>query len=79
MPHHTDPPDTDLDEDELAHLAEVKGRLQEKRTELHRTIRAIQQKRHTPEQIRAVIDRARRLVYKSVLLKRRWDGRRQVH
>ena len=52
-------------------LKEVAARLAIKRGELRRTIRAIQSGRRTPQQLRAVLDRARLAVYRSTLLQRK--------
>jgi hypothetical protein len=64
--------------EEIERLAQVVVRLREKRIELARTIRAVRQKRRTPDQIRSVIDRAKRALYRSILL-RRLEQERIVH
>jgi hypothetical protein len=73
-----DSDDYDLD-DEAIQLAAMTHRLRVTRTELTRTIYAIQHKRRTPRQIRDLVDRARRLVHKSVLIRRTLAARRVVH
>ena len=72
----------DDDEDtaeETRHLAEVANRLRAHRLELARTVRALRMKRRTPEQIREVIDRAKRVVYRSMLTRRKLEQARRVH
>jgi hypothetical protein len=64
--------------EEIERLAQVVVRLREKRIELARTIRAVRQKRRTPDQIRSVIDRAKRALDRSILL-RRLEQERIVH
>lgn len=67
------------DEDERAHLTRVAAHLAEHRAELRLTIRAIQSRQYSRERREAVIDRARRLVYRSTLLLRRLELSRRVH
>ena len=69
----------DEDDEEAKQLAALAERLRTSRVELARTIRALREQRRTPAQIRALTDRARRLVYKSVLIRRRIDQRWRVH
>lgn len=66
-------------EDEAEHLAEVKERLREGRLELARTIRALRRGRRTPEQVRTVVDRAKQVLYKNVVVRRKHDQSRRVH
>jgi hypothetical protein len=66
-------------DEQLELLAEVAARLRKQRVEVARTIRALRAKRRTPEQIRAAVDRARAAVYRSILMRRRWQTRQQVH
>ena len=71
--------DEDYDpEEEAEHLNEVRERLRASRVELARTVHALQRKRRTPEQVRAVIDRAKRIVYKSILLRSKHLQQRQI-
>jgi hypothetical protein len=74
-----DDPDEWTAEDEAEHLAEVKERLREGRLELARTLRALRRGRRTPGQVRTMIDRAKRVLYRSVVVRRKHEQSRRVH
>jgi hypothetical protein len=61
--------DCEMDTDAES-LRKTLARVREARGELTRTIRALRLNRRTPEQIRVVLDEARRALYKSRLLRR---------
>ncbi|HVL69764.1 MAG TPA: hypothetical protein VM364_21075 [Vicinamibacterales bacterium] len=64
----TTDPELEDEQDEAAHLAQVARRLQASRVNLIRTVRALQEKRYTPEEIQAIRDRSSRLVRRAQLL-----------
>ena len=64
------------DEDELVDVAR---RLRAGRHLLAMTVYTIQHGRRTPEQVRAVLDRASRAIHRNRLVRRRWHPRLAVH
>jgi anthranilate phosphoribosyltransferase len=59
-------------EQTLRRLTEVVCRVTAQRCELAATVYAIRAKRRTPEEIRMLLDSARRAVYLSRLLRHKW-------
>jgi hypothetical protein len=70
--------DSDEDED-LEDLREAVRELRENRGYLARTIAAIQKNRRTPQEIRVLLDRSRRLVRRSVLIRLTLGRERRIH
>ena len=66
-------------EEENERLLEVVRQLRENRRDLARTMAAIQKKRRTPQEISLLLDRAKRVVQRSVLIRRRIGRALQIH
>ena len=60
-------------------LAEAAQRLWKGRRALSMTVYAVQRGRRTPEQVRAVLDRSSRAIYRNHLVRVRWKLLRAVH
>ena len=69
--------DDDLDDEQ--HLAEVAERLRAGRKLLSMTVYAIQRKRRTPDQVRAVLERSLRAIRRNQLVRMRWNRKLAVH
>ena len=70
---------SDEEWDEEQHLAEVVERLRAGRKLLSMTIYAIQRKRRTPDQVRAVLERSLGAIRRNQLVRMRWTRKLAVH
>jgi hypothetical protein len=69
----------DEPEPDPAYIAKLCEQVRRQRIELTRTLAAIRSNRRTPQQIRALVLRARALLHRSVLIRRRHERIRRVH
>ena len=69
----------DQDWDEEQHLAEVAEQLRAGRKRLSMTVYALQRKRRTPEEVRAVLERSLRAIRRNQLVRMRWHRHLAVH
>ena len=69
----------DDEQEDAQDLADVAQRLRLGRKRLAMTVYTIQHGRRTPEQVRAVLDRAERAIHRNRLVRRRWTPRLAVH
>ena len=67
------------DDDAAEHMEEVAERLRAGRIHLHRTVRDLRNKRRTPDQREDLRHRARALVYRSELIRRKITRLWNVH
>jgi hypothetical protein len=71
--------DEDTEDANVDELARVVARLRAGRVRLRLTVHAVQQGRRTPEQREAVMNRSRRLVHQSLLIRRKIQRHLGVH
>ena len=71
--------ENDEPEPDPEYVAKLCEQVRQQRIELTRTLAAIRNNRRTPQQIRALVSRARALLHRSLLIRRRYARIRRVH